>query len=118
MKKSKLFGFTLATLLILLSGVFIGYFIGLFKSYGGRVEFSKRQEELQIRTELYQPSCADLKEIGMPKIVKKGNDTFVVEVSENYYIVFGFNAEPGKTPVTAWWGASREDALKQACDKQ
>jgi len=117
MKKTKVFGFTLIALLILIFGVFIGYFIGLFKSYGDRVEVSKRHEDLQIRTESYQPSCDDLKGVGKRRIVKKENDTFVIDVSENYFVVFGLNAEPGKVPVTAWWGASRAEALKQACDK-
>ena len=118
MKKTKVFGFTLIVLLILTAGVFIGYFIGLFNAYGDRVKMSKRQEDLQIRTESYQPSCDDLKKVEERRIVKSGNDTFVIEVSENYFVVFGLNAEPGKVPVTAWWGASREEALKQACGKK
>jgi hypothetical protein len=96
-------------------GAFLGYFMGIFQNYEGRVDLTKRKNELQIRTESYKPSCDDLKAVGKPRLIRKGSDRFVVDASENYFVVFGLNADPGKVPVTAWWGADRAAALAQFC---
>ena len=114
-KMTKIFGFISISAILFGTGLYIGYYIGMLKSYRDYIELSKRQESFQVRTESYQPSCEDLKYSGKLKIVQKGNDTFIVDNSENYFVVFGFNNEPGKVPLTAWWGASRSDALKNAC---
>jgi hypothetical protein len=116
MKKSKLVGSIFGGIVVFVLGIFMGYFIGVFQTSGHRVDFSKRKEALQIRTESYEPSCDELKKVGKPRVTKQGKDTIVVDVSEDYFVVFGLNAEPGKVPVTAWWGAGRAAAMKQACD--
>ena len=104
-------------LLVLALGILVGYFFGSFSGYRSHTKISERQESLQNRTEAYYPSCEELRRLGNSRLVKRDKDYFFVSVSEEYFVVFGFNAEPGKVPVTAWWGASRKEALRQACDE-
>ena len=70
---------------------------------------------MQFRTESYTPTCEQLKSMGKPELIKKDNDYFIVDTSENYFVVLGFNAEPGKVPATAWWGAGRKELMNQTC---
>lgn len=115
MKKTKIFGLCLTGLILFVAGIFAGYFITIFQSNEKHEVYSQRQEELQIRTESYEPTCRELKELNNPKIIQKGNDMFLVKASQKRFIVFGLNVDPGEAPVTAWWGADRENALKQVC---
>ena len=96
-------------------GIFIGYLGGLFSEYKSRYSFSQRQEAFQNKTEAYSPTCEQLRAVGNPQMIQQRNDYFVVSASEDYFVVFGFNAEPGKVPVTAWWGAGRHEAIRQTC---
>ena len=118
MKITKWIGYTIATIAIFSLGIFIGYYVSSFHSYKDNSEYSKRRDDLLVRTEAYQPTCNELNKIGVSEVIKKGNDNFVVHVSNDYFVVFGFNAESGKAPVAAWWGADRAETLKQACGKQ
>lgn len=118
MKKTKVAVYIIAVIFIFMSGIFIGYHFSLFDSYKNKSEFSERRYDFQVRTESFNPTCEQLNRIGVSEVVKKGNDSFIVMVSMDYFVVFGFNAEPGNVPVTAWWGASRAEAMKQACNKK
>jgi len=118
MKKTTLAGYIIGAILLMGLGFIGGYFMGIFNSLKEAREWSERQRAFQVRTEAYEPSCDELRKIGRPSVVKRGHDRFVVHVSEDSFVVFGFNAEPGKAPVTAWWGAGRKEALNQACGKK
>ncbi len=118
MKKTKVAVYLIALILVFMSGIFIGYHFSLFDSYKNKSEFSERRDGFQIRTESFNPTCEQLKRIGVSQAVRKGNDVFIVSVSNDYFVVFGFNAEPGNVPIMAWWGASRAEAIRQACNKK
>ncbi len=72
---------------------------------------------IEMRTEAYSPSCAELKNNGLPKIKKINDDYFLVHSSQSYFYVFGINIEPSKPPQIHWWGASNEEVLKNCNDK-
>ena len=94
---------------------YIGYLTSTYKSNNFFLDCCKRKSELRERTDLYSPSCEELKNLGIPKLVKKGDDYFFVHTTKDYFRVFGINISPGKAPETYWWGAGRREAFEQAC---
>jgi len=108
----------ISVICILATGVisfYIGYLTSIYNSDMYFLDSSKRKNELQKRTDLYSPSCEELKNLNIPNIVKKGDDYFFVHATNDYFRVFGINISPGKAPETYWWGAGRREALKQVC---
>jgi membrane protein YqaA with SNARE-associated domain len=94
-------------------GGLVGFIAGTCSDMKSQIKATQRQKDMQLKTEDYSPTCEQLKSVHMPQFAKKGNDYFAVVGSEKYFVVFGFNAEPGKVPVTAWWGADRDEAIKK-----
>lgn len=105
----------LAFLLGLLPGLWLGKYWAAFEDLRSTGEWNERRDQFQVRTEGYEPSCAELRNKGAPGIVTRGSDHFIVIVRDHDFIVFGLNAEPGKAPITAWWSAGLAAALRQAC---
>lgn len=81
-------------------------------------KLSERHDKIQLHTESYDPSCEELKNKEIPKIVRQNNDFFFVNVSNDYYHVFGINVDPSEQPVLFWWGAELESTLEQKCAEQ
>jgi len=102
-------------LLILSSGVFVGYYIGVILGQQQTVLINSREKQFQIRTEEYQPSCTELQNKSRPSIVTKGSDHFLVIARKNDFIVFGLNTKENNPPMTFWWSAELKTALKQSC---
>jgi len=116
-KKTKLLFILFGFIISCAVGFYAGYIWSSLTSLNSFHKWSERRAKLQIRTEEYLPSCEELRNRGLPKIVKKDSDRFFVEVQDDYFIVFGFNAEPGKPPITAWWGSGLKAHLKQVCSE-
>jgi hypothetical protein len=104
---------------ITLLALIIGFFSGLFYAAPSQGEkpsaIHQRQNELQRRTELYEPTCRDLKTRSHPRLIKNGNDYFLVSVRQDYFYVIGLDLDPAHSPLFAWWGAGLDNALKQSC---
>jgi hypothetical protein len=118
MKKRYIIGAILSALCFLVVGGVIGFIMGSYSGMESQIETTERQKDMQLRTEEYKPTCEQLKSVGKPQLIKNNQDYFVVDTSEDYFVVFGFNAEPGQVPVTSWWGAGRREFMEQACNRQ
>lgn len=71
-------------------------------------------DQLQVRTEEYQPSCEALRRSGArPVVVRKGDDLYLTVSRDDYYYVIGIFLPPGRPPVFSWWGADLENALQE-----
>lgn len=118
MKKRYIMGAILGAIFLLVIGGGIGFLIALYSTMESEIKTTARQKDMHLRTEEYKPTCEQLKSIGNPQLIKKGNDYFIVDTSEDYFVVFGFNAEPGQVPVTSWWGAGRKELMEQTCKQK
>lgn len=103
------------TAIIFSSGFLLGILYVADPACSPKRKLSKRQNEIQLRTEQYQPSCEELKNKGLPVLVRQKNDYFFVNVQNDYYHVFGINTDPSEPPVFSWWGAGLESTLEQKC---
>ena len=98
-----------------LIGVYLGSISATLKESKQYGAWNQRRDQLQVRSERDQPTCAQLKRVGEPTLVVHGNDRYIVDVQADYFYVFGINTDPGQPPVTAWWGGGLKAAQQQAC---
>ena len=93
----------ITVVLALILGIISGRYYEQLQGQRLQDDWSKQRAELQTRTEGYIPTCDDLRK-GL-SIVRSGDDTFVVEVTGDRFVVFGLNGKLKPAPATAWWGA-------------
>lgn len=107
-------------ILLFVAGVAVAYGIGylnaLWENDREHAVADKLKKEFALRVEAYQPSCEELRHKGLPVIRKKGNDYFLVLTTSDYYHVIGINHSTDKAPITYWWGAGLEHAVKECRD--
>ena len=96
-------------------GFLCGVLYAVDPACGPERQLSQRKERIKRLTESYIPSCEELKNNNSPRLVRKGNDYFFVEVQEDYYHVFGINVDPSQPPVLFWWGGGLASGLEQNC---
>ncbi len=113
MKKHLLF-----TFLLLLAGFFVGYYWAVIQEQHRIDREGKRMAQFQVRTEEYEPSCMDLQNENKPTLVTKGSDHFIVIVKRYDFIVLGLNTDADKSPITFWWSADLQNALRQSCGQK
>ena len=83
---------------------------------------NERLAALDARLTGYQPSCTDLKQPGVPRVRKVGDDLMVVvpNPTENEFHVFAIGYATGRAqgpPEIAWQGGQLSDAIGQACSR-
>lgn len=102
-------------LVVLLVGIGVGYYSAAILQQPQAVLKNDRERQFHIRTEEYQPSCAELQNTKIPSITRKGSDYFLVLTRTDDFMVFGLNVDEDNLPMTFWWGAELKNALRQAC---
>ncbi|GEM_PF-2667326 len=102
--------------LVLLVGIVVGYYSAVIPERQQAVLRNEREKQFHIRTEEFQPSCTQLQNTKIPSIIQKGSDYFLVITRTNDFMVFGLNVDENNPPMTFWWGAELEGALRQACN--
>lgn len=107
---------TIFYVLVLSVGLIAGYYLAVIQGQQQPIVANKREMQFQIRTEEYQPSCAELENKKRLSVTTKGSDYFFVVTRKNDFIVFGLNTEGNTPPMTFWWSAELKDALEQACN--
>ena len=92
---------------------YLSYKFGYAQCYYTTQDFKccDLKEGIQTRTEGYQPSCEEILNKGLPKLIKNENDYYFVHTTNDDFYVFGINIEPGHPPETWWRGAEIEEVL-------
>ncbi len=101
--------------LVLFIGIIAGYSYALTQKQKQTVTVDTRERQFQIRTEEYLPSCSELQRRNGPSLTSKGSDHFLVISRKEDFIVFGVNSEGDRPPISFWWSAGVNDAIKQSC---
>ncbi|PLY16896.1 MAG: hypothetical protein C0631_01975 [Sedimenticola sp.] len=108
--------FILILILTVLAAI-SGWAVGKLSNSSSELSLTQREKELSVAVENYSPTCEQLSSEGVHGPVNINNNLLIVKVEKDYFHVLGFNTDPGLPPVSWWWGASREAAVAQACDK-
>lgn len=109
--------FLLTTLTAGTAGFTAGRFYEILTAEEHRAARDARTAGLSLRTERYLPSCDELRQEGLPRIVPKGDDYFLVLPRKDDVYVMGIGLEPGKPPVSYWWGADLSNELNRCKEK-
>jgi hypothetical protein len=83
---------------------------------------NERLAALDARLTGYQPSCTDLRQLGVPRVRRVGDDLMIVvpNPTENEFHVFAIGYATGRaqgTPEITWQGGQLSDAIGQACSR-
>ena len=73
---------TLVFVSIVLAGL-LGFAIGKLSNYGEEIKYGKREKQLEVVVEGYQPTCEQLKEVGIHGPIKIKKNLILVKTEKN-----------------------------------
>ena len=80
------------------------------------------EEDIQLckRIQGYFPTCAELRNRGVPSVRAVGSDLVMVVPNhqEDRFIVLGVGPSTSRGPALCWWGAGLADSIKEACESR
>ena len=113
----KVFLTIISSAILLSIGFGVGYFYEILEEQSGCQEIKSSEQTLLNRINRYQVSCRELKNKGVLRVKKIGDDYILVIPNrrKDNYIVVGINDK--NSPIVTWYGAGLKSAIKEICHK-